>query len=186
MRRSSTEALAIVGLALLLGACAGTPSREAAPSAEQRELAAAVAALEQGRAAQAEAAFVSLSDETGRAAPALNLALLARDRGELDTALQWAELATAAEDAGAREWTLVGLLRRHRGELRAAETSYRQALRLDPSYAPAHRNLGILYELYLGEPRAALEHYRAFLDAGGDAEPVTTWIRILDRQVSAR
>ncbi len=44
-----------------------------------------------------------------------------------------------------------------RGEFGDAATSYEQAIAADPRYAPAWRNLGVVSDLYLGDPNRALK-----------------------------
>ncbi len=48
-------------------------------------------------------------------------------------------------------------------------------------YAEATLNLGILLDDHAGDPRAALEHYRAYVKAGGGRREVAAWIERLER-----
>ncbi len=62
-----------------------------------------------------------------------------------------------------------------------------RALELQPDYADAHLNLGILLELYLQQPQAALEHYARYHQLEGDQDKrVNLWITDLKRRLSAR
>jgi tetratricopeptide (TPR) repeat protein len=54
-----------------------------------------------------------------------------------------------------------GVLLEDRERLADAVQCYRGALRLDPAFADAHCNLGLLYER-LGEPQGALRHLRTY------------------------
>ena len=83
----------------------------------------------------------------------------------------------APETVRCAAWTLRGLLQRQRGQLSAAERSYRECLRLDPNYAMAWRNLGVLYELYLGRATTALDAYQHAQSALGTADAdLAAWI----------
>jgi hypothetical protein len=58
-------------------------------------------------------------------------------------------------------------------------------LKLDAGYALAHRNIGILYDLYLGQPAVALEHYKKYLELTSDPDPgVDRWVVDLSRRSS--
>lgn len=78
----------------------------------------------------------------------------------------------------------MGLFFREQGRFEEALAMYRQALAADEGYAPAHRNIAILYEIYLGQGEEALTHYQRYQElhaAGG--EEVALWIADLERRV---
>ena len=69
------------------------------------------------------------------------------------------------------------------GRYTEAEYEYLQALRLDPSDADIHFNLGILYDDELGQPEKAILHYRRYLQLnphGVDADRVRSWLMRLE------
>jgi len=69
------------------------------------------------------------------------------------------------------------------GRYAEAEYEYLQALRLDPSDADVHFNLGILYDDELGQPDKAILHYRRYLQLnphGVDADRVRSWLMRLE------
>mgnify|MGYP000082527790 CR=1 FL=1 len=78
----------------------------------------------------------------------------------------------------------LGIAQRKLQRLAEAEQSYKQALTVRPDYAPAHRNLGILYDLYLGRKQEALKHYRRYADLQPDNEAAKLWIAELEQQAS--
>ncbi len=49
------------------------------------------------------------------------------------------------------------------------------------AFAEASLNLGILLDDHAGDPRAALEHYRVYRDAGGSRRDVAAWIERLEK-----
>jgi tetratricopeptide (TPR) repeat protein len=66
-----------------------------------------------------------------------------------------------------------------------AEHEYLQALRLDPSDADIHYNLGILYDDELGQREKAILHYRRYLQLnphGADADRVRGWLMRLEME----
>lgn len=53
---------------------------------------------------------------------------------------------------------------------------YRKALRVNPDLASAHLELGLLYDDKLGDPIAAIYHYRCFLSCV-QTRPNVRWLR---------
>jgi tetratricopeptide (TPR) repeat protein len=69
------------------------------------------------------------------------------------------------------------------GRVRDAEDEYLKALRLDPTDADIHYNLGILYDQDLKKTRKAAMHYRRYITlspSSTDVDEVKSWILDLD------
>jgi tetratricopeptide (TPR) repeat protein len=78
----------------------------------------------------------------------------------------------------------LGIFYREQGKFEQALAMYQQALASDEGNAMSHRNIAILYELYLGDGVKALEHYRRYRElVGGDEQEVLLWIADLERRV---
>jgi tetratricopeptide (TPR) repeat protein len=79
----------------------------------------------------------------------------------------------------------LGIIQRQRGNFNQALTAYQRAIALDDNYALAHRNLGILYDIYLQQPDSALTHYEKYLLLSGDSsKEVSNWIIDLKRRIA--
>jgi len=80
----------------------------------------------------------------------------------------------------------LGLSLREQGRFADAREHYEAALALDPKYARAHFNMGVLAELYLQDNSLALQHFRAYqaLQRQQD-QTVGNWIADLERRVPA-
>jgi Flp pilus assembly protein TadD len=78
----------------------------------------------------------------------------------------------------------LGIFYRQQGKFDQALAMYQQALTSDEGYVMTHRNIAILYELYLGDGVKALEHYHRYRElVGGDEREVLLWIADLERRV---
>lgn len=92
--------------------------------------------------------------------PWLNLGILQAQLDDRAAAEASFRSAIAANDNNVFAWNQLAALLREDGEFAEAQTYYREALKRWPDYGDAHRNLGILLDLYLHQPDEALVHYR--------------------------
>ncbi len=138
----------------------GFPSDSAAAARIAAGLQNAERARRAGRLPEAERICRALLKEQPDAPAALNyLALLLRDRGELDAAREIFLRAIQAAPRDAPLHNNLGNLERRRGDLAASEKALRAALALQPVYAQAHYNLGVVLG-ELGRREEALPHFR--------------------------
>ena len=85
------------------------------------------------------------------------------------------------DDAAA--WSELGVTQRMRGEFKDAAASYEQAIKADPQFAPAWRNLGVVSDLYLGDPQRALTALTRYQELTGEEKPVSGWIAELRQRL---
>jgi Flp pilus assembly protein TadD len=79
----------------------------------------------------------------------------------------------------------LALLSRRQGEFSTAERYYLRALDVNFQHAVTHRNLGILYDLYLGNVASAIKHYEICLENMSVDDPqLNFWITDLRRRQS--
>ena len=112
----------------------------------------------------------------GVTAPYVDLAIAYRHTGSLKQAEE--NLKTALElfpghPVASNEY---GLVYRRTGRFDEARAMYEKALARFPDYYPAHRNLGILCDLYMNDLSCALEHYEIYGEANPSDEQVKLWI----------
>ena len=69
-----------------------------------------------------------------------------------------------------------GLLYRRTGRFTEARAMYEKAIARFPDYYPAHRNLGIVCDLYLNDPACALKHYEIYSEARPEDKQVKLWV----------
>ncbi len=69
------------------------------------------------------------------------------------------------------------------GKYKESEREYLSALRIDPSDAESHYNLGVLYDDYLNDKQNAVRHYKAYLKLrpnANDVNMVKEWLMRLE------
>jgi tetratricopeptide (TPR) repeat protein len=108
--------------------------------------------------------------------PFVNLGILYRKAGHLDQSEEALKGAVERNGGSAVAWNELGATQRLRGEFPDAAASYEKAIAADSNYAPAYRNLGVVSDLYLGDPERALMALERYKELTGEDRPVTSWI----------
>lgn len=76
---------------------------------------------------------------------------------------------------------LLGVIARQEGNFNQARRYWLDALAQQSDFASAHKNLGFLYELYLGQPAQARYHYLQYQQL--TADPMAeAWLTLLEQQ----
>ena len=124
-----------------------------------------------------------IADYPELAGPQLNLGIAYRMTGQDEAAAEALQRALKLNPLSPAAWHQQAILYRNQGDFHAALEAYNKAIELDQGYALAHRNIGILYDLYLQQPGPALQHYRKYLSLI-DSEDimVSRWITDLERR----
>lgn len=198
---------ASAGLALLLAACHSLPSHPdatpldsqtagtdagdngagdiALPADAARQYEAAVALGKAGHSAEAEREFERLAAAyPGSAASQLNLGILYLEAGRLLEAEGAFKGALERHPGNAVAGNELGIVERRLGKFAEAEAAYQRTIAAEPNYAPAYLNLGVLYDLYMGEPKKALEQFEHYLALAGDNKQVAGWVAELRKRVA--
>jgi tetratricopeptide (TPR) repeat protein len=108
--------------------------------------------------------------------PFVNLGIIYRKAGHLDQSEEALKGAVERNGGSAVAWNELGATQRLRGEFPDAAASYEKAIAADSNYAPAYRNLGVVSDLYLGDPERALMALERYKELTGEDRPVTSWI----------
>jgi tetratricopeptide (TPR) repeat protein len=157
---------------------AAPPKAAPLSAATRRAFDDAVALLRAGRVEAAEAAFKALvaADPTLGGAHA-NLGLIHRRAGRAEQAVAAFEAAVKASPTQSRWWNQLGIAHREAGHFAKAREAYEQALAIDPQFAGAHMNLGVLNDLYLGNTAQALVHYMRCAELSpAEAPKIDKWV----------
>ena len=170
------------------GSPTGAAGAAAAPVPERAadQYAQALQLMKAGKASDAELEFKQLvlayPDYTG---PQLNLGLLYLQSARLSEAQATFTGVLEHSPGNAVAANELGITDRKLGKFGAAETAYLKALEVEPDYAAAHLNLGVLYDLYLGEPQKALEQFERYVAIAGENKQVAGWVAELHKRVGA-
>ena len=114
----------------------------------------------------------------------LNLGIVYAAQGDTKRAAAAYEAAIVANSNNLDAYNQLAILRREGGDFTAAETLYKKALSVWVFHPASHKNIAILYDLYMGKSEAALPHYEAYLTLiGGDDKQAISWIADLQRRL---
>ena len=78
----------------------------------------------------------------------------------------------------------LGLLYRKSGKFKAARTAYENAIKQNPEYLPAIRNLGVLCDLYMHDYECALQQFEDYLELEPDDKTVSIWVVDVKRRLA--
>ncbi|MDD3762001.1 MAG: tetratricopeptide repeat protein [Nevskiales bacterium] len=153
----------------------------------QARFEAAMTLWQQHQVQEAEDAFKSLvQDFPDLSGPWTNLGILYAKSNRREMAIGALTKAAALNRENKIAFNWLGILHREAGDLERARLAYERALALDPDYALAHYNLGVLLDAHLQQPMQALPHYRAYLTLRGEDDlRVMAWIAKIEADARA-
>lgn len=145
----------------------------------------AVVAMKAGNLAAAEKDFLALTNnDSSLSGPLLNLAIIYASKKDPATALDYSEQAIRANTLNGDAYNYRAFLLREEGRFEEAEKVYKHALSIWKDNPDSHRNLGILYDLYLGKLSLALTHYQYYQKLLPEPDrQVKGWIIDIDRRL---
>lgn len=186
---------------LLLSACASGPGDigarflvgdaradniSAAPERVQRRFDLGLQAMQVSSWEDALPAMEELWDDYPQySGPPLNAALIYQRTDRPEEAEQWFQRALDSNAGNLDARNAYAVFLREQGRYDDALNEYQVALEFGPDHALTHYNLGILYDLYLGEKAFALEHFSRYQElTAGESRQVDGWIADLQRQLA--
>ncbi len=135
--------------------------------------------------AQAESLLQKVIAENKQLSGAwLNLGFVYRAQNENKRAEDAFNQALIANHTNLDAYNALAILKREAGDFTAAESNYKKALSIWPWHPDSHKNLAILYDLYMGKSEQALAHYEAYQTLVGDSDKnIKSWIADLQRRL---
>jgi tetratricopeptide (TPR) repeat protein len=158
--------------------------RGSVPADAQRQFEQARLLIEAGNWQGALLTLQALSQAYPRlSGPSLDLALVYQQLGDTEQAQRWFQQSIANNPGNIAAYNEYGIFLRKQGRFKEAETVYLKALDEWEASADTHRDIGILYDLYLGESGKALQHYHRYQTLTGEQDHIVAdWIADLERQ----
>lgn len=169
-------------------ASAGAPAADTVPipARAAQQYSQALQMMKSNRGTDAELEFKQLTVAYPQfAGPQLNLGLLYLHDSRLPEAEAAFKAALQVTPANPIAGDELGIVERKLGKFADAESAYLRAIAAEPNYAPAHLNLGMLYDLYLSEPQKALEQFQRYIEIAGENKQVAGWVIELRKRVGA-
>lgn len=127
-----------------------------------------------------------IAKSPGVTAPYIDLAIAYRHKGKSEQAEAHLKTALALMPGHPVACNEYGLLYRAAGRFAEAREMYETALEGFPEYYPAHRNLGILCDIYMNDPECALAHYEVYHAANPEDKAVALWIADLKNRMKGQ
>ncbi len=148
----------------------------------------ATRAMEQKQWSQAESLLQKVVGENKQLSGAwLNLGFVYRAQNDDKRAEDAFNQAINANHSNLDAYNALAILKREAGDFAAAEDNYKKALSIWPWHADSHKNIAILYDLYMGKSEAALAHYEAYQSLVGDGDKnINSWIADLQRRLGIK
>jgi tetratricopeptide (TPR) repeat protein len=148
---------------------------------------AAVVAMQQKNWDFAESTLKQLAEKNPKLSGIhLNLGIVYRNKGNTEKAVEAFDRAIKANMKNVDAYNQLAVLKREAGDFAAAESLYQKALGIWPFYPEGHKNIAILYDLYLGKPEQALPHYQAYQQLlSAPDKQVDSWIADVQRRLNA-
>lgn len=122
--------------------------------------------------------------QPGLSGPYLNLALAYQNMNELEQAESSFRQALLCNPDNLAIYNQYAIFLRQQGRFEESEKAYLQALEVWEQDGQTHRNIGILYDMYLGDQARALQHFHRYQSlVETEDRVVASWIADLNRQL---
>jgi tetratricopeptide (TPR) repeat protein len=143
----------------------------------QGEFNKALALLDAEKYSEAIQLLKAVTGKTSKfSAPYINLGIAYTRSGELDKAEESLKKALEIADQHPVAYNELGLVYRQTGRYKEARELYETLLNLYPDFLPAHKNLGVLCDIYIQDLNCALRQYEEYLKGAPGDEKVKIWV----------
>jgi len=137
----------------------------------------AVALLKEEKYADAIRLLKAVTGKTSKfTGPYIDLGIAYARTNELDKAEENLKRALELNASHPVAMNELGLVYRKTGRYDEARKLYESLLGMYPDYLPAHKNLGVLCDIYIQDLNCALEQYEEYLKGIPEDEKVKIWV----------
>ena len=183
----------------LLGACAGQQINSTVdanveskiieiPAQAAADFKMAIGLMNQNKLSDALAAFEKMTKAYPElAGPYANIGVIQGRNGDWESAKDALLTSSQKNDKNIKVLNQLGLAYRHLGEFKQAEATYLKAIKLDASMAQSYLNLGILYDIYMGQFVKASDYYQKYQSLQNEPNrQVAGWIVDINRRAGIK
>ncbi len=184
---------------LLLSGCAGQQVQTTVdanveskiieiPAQAASEFKIAISLMNQNKLAEALKAFEAMSQAyPDLSGPFANMGVIHSRQGNWEKARDALTLSVEKNKQNIKALNQLGLAHRHLGEFKEAEKAYLQAIQFAPSSSQSYLNLGILYDIYMGQFVKASNYYEKYQSLQNEPDrQVAGWIVDINRRAGIK
>jgi tetratricopeptide (TPR) repeat protein len=189
----------VSSLLLLLAGCAGQQVQTTVdanvesqiieiPDQAAKEFTLAIALMNQNKLDEALNAFESMSQAYPQlSGPFANLGVIYSRQGNWEEARDSLIVSTEKNNKNIKALNQLGLAYSHLGEFKQAEKAYLKAINAAPNMAQSYLNLGILYDIYMGQFVKASNFYEKYQSLQNEPDrQVAGWIVDINRRAGIK
>ncbi|MCK5881875.1 MAG: hypothetical protein KAG18_08360, partial [Sinobacterium sp.] len=126
-----------------------------------------------------------LSDQNPQlSGPAYNRAVIAFKAEDMALTLTWLNISLERNAYNLNAKNLKANVFKQQAKFSEAEEEYKSIIAMWGAYLPAYKNLGILYDMYMGKLALALEQYRLYEALSPEEnKQLKGWIAVISRKI---
>ena len=146
----------------------------------------AITALNSSQLDQAESSLKKITKTHPEfSGPWINLALIDIRKNDIGNAEKNIVKALERNPRMPQAYNVLGFVEMSKGNIKKAADNYRHAIALKEDYALAHYNLALLQDTYFQDAKAAVQHYKRYLQLTNSQDKKTAdWVLELERTIS--
>jgi len=158
------------------------------PSQAATDFKIAIEFMNQSNPEKAKKAFEKMTlDYPELSGPFANLGVIYSQEKEWGQALEYLKLAQSKNTKNVKILNQLGYVYRQQGLFTQAQSAYEKAIKTDSNYADSYLNLGVLFDIYMGNLVKASNYYQKYqsLQSSPDRK-VAGWIVDINRRAGIK
>lgn len=158
------------------------------PSQAATDFKVAIEFMNQAKPEKAKKSFEKMTlDYPALSGPFANLGVIYSQNKEWEKALEYLILAQSKNTKNVKILNQLGYVYRQQGLFSEAQRTYEKAIKIDGQYADSYLNLGVLFDIYMGNLVKASGYYQKYqsLQSNPDRK-VAGWIVDINRRAGIK